>query len=91
MIGREREPGSRRDHFVVWDDNWYEASMRRDQFLTSWAEALREGVDVLGAGTPAGTRIADSLAFIEFLHQEMPLLLERWRRRRDELRAAEGR
>src|SRR5262245_40609736 len=30
MIGREREPGSRRDHFVVWDDNWYEMSMRRD-------------------------------------------------------------
>jgi DNA-binding transcriptional regulator GbsR (MarR family) len=91
MIGREREPGSRRDHFVVWDDNWYEASMRRDQFLTSWAEALREGVDVLGAGTRAGTRVAESLAFIEFLHEEMPVMLERWRRRRDELRAAEGR
>jgi DNA-binding transcriptional regulator GbsR (MarR family) len=91
MIGREREPGSRRDHFVVWDDNWYEAGMRREQFLTSWAEALREGVDVLGAATPAGTRVAESLAFIEFLHQEMPVMLERWRKRRDELRAAEGR
>lgn len=87
MIGREREPGSRRDTFVVWDDNWYEAGMRRDQFLTSWADALREGVDVLGTQTPAGTRVAESLAFIEFLHEEMPTMLARWRERRDELRA----
>ncbi|HEU5158627.1 MAG TPA: MarR family transcriptional regulator [Streptosporangiaceae bacterium] len=91
LIGREREPGSRRDHFVVWDDNWYEASMRRDQFLTSWADCLREGVDILGRDTPAGVRVAESLAFIEFLHEEMPGMLARWRERRDELRAAAGR
>jgi predicted transcriptional regulator len=89
MIGREREPGSRRDHFVVWDDNWYEASMRRDQFLTSFADSMREGVDALGADTPAGARVAESLAFFEFLHEEMPHLLERWRVHRDKLRAAE--
>ena len=40
----------------------------------SWAEALREGDDVLGAGTPAGSRVAQSLAFIEFLHEEMPVI-----------------
>jgi predicted transcriptional regulator len=90
MITRERDPGSRRDHFVVWDDNWYEMSMRRDQFLVSWLHTLREGADVLGAQTPAGARVAETLAFIEFLHGEMPLMLERWRKHRDELRAADG-
>jgi DNA-binding transcriptional regulator GbsR (MarR family) len=89
MIGREREPGSRRDHFVVWDDNWYESSMRRDQFLSSWAECLREGVDALGAASPAGLRVAESLAFVEFLHEEMPSMLERWRHHRDRMRAAD--
>jgi predicted transcriptional regulator len=88
MIGREREPGSRRDHFVMWDDDWYEMAMRRDQFLSSWMASLREGVDALGTDTPAGTRVAETLAFIEFLHEEMPVMLEKWRKRRDELRAA---
>lgn len=91
MIGREREPGSRRDHFAVWDDNWYEMSMRRDRFLLSWLDCLGEGVDVLGADTPAGVRVAESLAFVEFLHEELPSMLERWRAHRDRLRAAEGR
>jgi DNA-binding transcriptional regulator GbsR (MarR family) len=87
MISRTREPGSRRDHFAVWDDNWYEMSMRRDHFLMSWLRTLREGADILGAETPAGARVAETLAFVEFLHEEMPLMLERWRKYRDELRA----
>jgi predicted transcriptional regulator len=87
MIGREREPGSRRDHFMVWNDDWYEMALRRDQFLLSWLDVLRDGVDTLGPDTPAGVRVAESLAFVEFLHEELPQMLERWRRHRDQLRA----
>jgi hypothetical protein len=36
---------------------------------------------VLGADTPAGARMADTVAFFEFLQTEMPALLERWRAR----------
>jgi DNA-binding transcriptional regulator GbsR (MarR family) len=82
MISREREPGSRRDVFLVLDDLWYEMSVRQDQILTRWISAARDGVEVLGARTPAGKRVADSLDFFVFLEQEMPALLDRWRARR---------
>jgi DNA-binding transcriptional ArsR family regulator len=82
LIGREREPGSRRDRYRVWDDAWYEATLRREHLLARWEESAREGIDVLGAGTPAGERMAESRAFFAFLRREMPALLERWRQER---------
>jgi predicted ArsR family transcriptional regulator len=82
LIGREREPGSRRDRYRVWDDAWYEATLRREHLLARWEESAREGIEVLGAGTPAGQRMAESQAFFAFLRREMPKLLERWRQER---------
>jgi predicted transcriptional regulator len=82
LIGREREPGSRRDRYRVWDDAWYEAIVRRERLLQIWEESAREGVDALGAGTQAGKRMAETVAFFEFLQFEMPRLLQRWRAQR---------
>ncbi len=83
LIGREREPGSRRDRYRVWDDAWYEATLRREHLLARWEESAREGIEVLGAGTPAGQRMAESQAFFAFLRREMPAVLERWREEHD--------
>jgi DNA-binding transcriptional regulator GbsR (MarR family) len=90
LVAREREPGSRRDHFVVWADDWYEMMMRRDQFLSSFISSLQDGVDALGARTPAGARVAETRSFFEFMHAEMPGMMEKWRKRRDELRGRPG-
>jgi predicted transcriptional regulator len=79
LIVRERDPGSRRDVYAVGDDGWYEAIVRRERLLDAWARAVREGVQALGPETPAGARLAETLAFFEFLKAEMPALLERWR------------
>ena len=81
LISREREPGSRRDRYRLHDDVWYESIVNREPLLTRWERALGEGVDVLGADTPAGRRLADSVAFFEFLQEEMPGMLRRWRER----------
>ncbi len=78
MISREREPGSRRDVYLVLEDLWYEVSIRQDQLLTRWASAARDGIDILGPQTPAGQRLADSHDFFVFLQQELPALLKRW-------------
>jgi DNA-binding transcriptional regulator GbsR (MarR family) len=82
MLGREREPGSRRDVYLLLDDLWYEIAIRQDQVLYQWVNAAREGAKLLGLQTPAGQRLADSQDFFEFLIEEMPELLERWRARR---------
>ncbi len=82
LVKRERPPGSRRDVYRVGHDAWHEALTQRDQMLARWSDSLRDGVQVLGAGTPAGARVRESLEFFEFLAAEMPALLERWRRLR---------
>ncbi len=85
---REREPGSRRDHYRVLEDTWHQAALRRDQMLSRWMDTAREGVEALGVDTPAGTRIAETLAYFEFVHDEMPAILKRWQERKAQLRAA---
>lgn len=83
MVSREREPGSRRERYRVHSDQWYEALTNREAILKRWAYALREGVESLGADTPAGRRLAETQAFFEFIDGEIALMMGRWRAHRD--------
>jgi DNA-binding transcriptional regulator GbsR (MarR family) len=78
LVRREREPGSRRDHYVVDNDIWYQTFLQRDQLLARWTADLREGAEVLGEDTPAGGRFAESVEFFEFMQKELHQMLERW-------------
>jgi DNA-binding transcriptional regulator GbsR (MarR family) len=82
VLTRERRPGSRRDHYRLLDDTWYEMTLRREQVMARWISAGREGIEVLGPDTPAGARMAESVAFFEFVRAELPALIDRWRERR---------
>jgi predicted transcriptional regulator len=82
LASREAEPGSRREHYRVHSETWYEALARKDQVLDRCERSLREGIDVVGRDTPAGGRIAETLAFFEFIQTELPAMLERWRARK---------
>ncbi|MFI9237524.1 GbsR/MarR family transcriptional regulator [Streptomyces sp. NPDC053079] len=86
MVGREREPGSRRDRYRLYSNVWYEALTRRDQLLTRWEGVLREGAATLGPGTAAGARVAESAEFLEFLQKEFQQVLARWREHKETLR-----
>jgi DNA-binding transcriptional regulator GbsR (MarR family) len=83
LTARERQPGSRRYRYVLRDPTWYELVARRERILERWIATARDGVAALGPATPAGRRLVESLAFFEFLGEEMPAMLERWRDRRD--------
>ncbi|MER8221502.1 MarR family transcriptional regulator [Streptomyces sp. NPDC094143] len=83
MVSREREPGSRRERYRVHGDQWYEALTNREAVIKRWEGALREGVSSLGADTPAGRRMAETLAFFEFVEVEIVEMMERWRAHRE--------
>jgi DNA-binding transcriptional regulator GbsR (MarR family) len=85
LVSREREPGSRRERYRVHNDQWYEALTNREAIIKRWEDALREGVTTLGPDTPAGHRLAETLAFFEFVEGELETLMARWRERRQEL------
>ncbi|MFI8090896.1 GbsR/MarR family transcriptional regulator [Streptomyces sp. NPDC086080] len=84
MVSREREPGSRRERYRVHGDQWYEALTNREAVIRRWEGALRDGVTSLGADTPAGRRLAETLAFFEFVEQEVEAMMGRWRAVREE-------
>ena len=79
LVSREREPGSRRDYYCVHENIWYEAIARRDQVLTRGERGAREGIELLGRSTPAGARMAETLEFFEFMQEELPSMLRKWR------------
>jgi hypothetical protein len=74
----------------VHDHGWYEVTLRRERLISRWLEDARIGMEVLGPDSPAGARMAETAAFMEFLQEEMPGLLERWRQRRARSTNAQG-
>nr|WTB36221.1 MarR family transcriptional regulator [Streptomyces sp. NBC_00830] len=79
MVGRERDPGSRRDRYRLHNEIWYATFASRDRVLTRWEHTLREGARTLGQDTPAGARLVETAEFFEFLQTELVGLMDRWR------------
>jgi DNA-binding transcriptional regulator GbsR (MarR family) len=88
LASREPEPGSRRERYRVHNEVWYEAVAGKDRRLERCERSLRHGLDVVGRDSPAGQRIAETIAFFEFLQTELPLLMKEWQRRRARIRFA---
>lgn len=86
LLGKGREPGSRVDHFRVYDDDvWAAITDQRMPILERYLEIVDEGVDLLGADTRGGRRLLQTQAYLDFMSREMPKLIEAWHRRKDEL------
>ncbi|GAB3834750.1 GbsR/MarR family transcriptional regulator [Kribbella italica] len=78
LASREREPGSRRDVYVVQDDFWYESMMRQDRYLSRWRESLEQLQASVGRHSEADRRIRGTLGFVDFIESEMDELSARW-------------
>jgi DNA-binding transcriptional ArsR family regulator len=85
LASRQREAGTRRDIYVVHDDVWYSATIRRDQVFASFDDSLRQGVAALGTGTPAAHRLMEVRSFFGFIGHELPKLYEQWEAQKERL------
>lgn len=82
LVRKERRPGQRHDTYRLHDEVWYEAIYSREEELARWTSLLaRDGMEAVGADTPAGRRMADTAEFFAFLQEEMAGLLDKWRAR----------
>lgn len=82
LVRRTREPGSRRDQYVVEHDVWYQATVSQDALLTRWIDQLDTGVRLVGEDSAAGARLRETQDFFTFLREEMTQLIERWEQRK---------
>jgi DNA-binding transcriptional regulator GbsR (MarR family) len=78
LVTAEGEPGSRRQHYRMPTDVWDEIVRLRNRQFARWVTELRGGVSALGADTPAGSRMAATVRYFDFLSTEMSSLLTRW-------------
>ncbi|MEV7687642.1 helix-turn-helix domain-containing protein [Streptomyces bungoensis] len=70
LVRRERGE-RRRDRYVVDDEVMYQGMMASARSTAQVAETARQGVDVLGPGTPAGTRLENTARFLEFVSESL--------------------
>lgn len=90
LLGKEREPGSRSDHYRVYDDDvWYAITTQRTAILDHQIDFLTEGLKLLDVARPGGRRVRETLEFYRFMQVEILRSLERWREHRTTLHAAD--
>ena len=82
LVHKERVPGSRRDYYRMPGNMWDDLIRMRDQVMGRWTALVREGIDLVGADTPAGERMAEQAAFLEFATKELSEILTRWQKYR---------
>ena len=82
LVHKERVPGSRRDYYRMPGNMWDDMIRMRDQVMGRWTALVREGIDLVGADTPAGERMAEQAAFLEFATKELSQILTRWQKYR---------
>jgi MarR family len=66
LIRRERDE-RRRERYVVDDDVWYQATIASARSTAQVVETARQGVGVLGPGTPATARLENIARFLDFV------------------------
>ncbi|MFG1960459.1 MarR family transcriptional regulator [Nonomuraea sp. NPDC049028] len=71
LVGREPDPGGRRERYVVDDDTWLRAWRTDTGAHAEIARAAQRGVALFGADSPAGTRLGQMGQFFDWLSGEM--------------------
>ncbi|WP_405606834.1 helix-turn-helix domain-containing protein [Streptomyces sp. NBC_00076] len=66
LVRRERDE-RRRERYLVDDDVWYQATIASARSLAQVVETSRQGVGILGPGTPAATRLESIARFLDFV------------------------
>ncbi|MEV6793610.1 helix-turn-helix domain-containing protein [Streptomyces sp. NPDC051320] len=78
LVRRERDE-RRRERYVVDDDLWYQSMIASVRSLTQQVEIARQGVGVLGPGTPAAVRLENVARFLDFVSESLARAAEQAR------------
>ncbi|MDF5754243.1 helix-turn-helix domain-containing protein [Spongiactinospora sp. TRM90649] len=80
MVARDPVPGSRRDVYRLLHDSWWEVAMTKVGLYKTLAGMVDEGIEAFGGpDTHAGQTMTELRDFYLFMHEEIPLLYDKWR------------
>ncbi|MFW5418222.1 helix-turn-helix domain-containing protein [Nocardiopsis sp. CNT-189] len=80
LIRRERDGRRRADRYVVGGDTWYRSVLASARTNAALAEGARRGVEVFGAGSPAGGRMEAMNRLFLLLNEDMLDKADQWLR-----------
>jgi DNA-binding transcriptional regulator GbsR (MarR family) len=78
LIRRELDE-RRRERYIVDDDVFYQSTIASAESLAQLADTARQGVNVLGPDTPAGTRLENVARFMDFVGESFTRAVEQAR------------
>jgi DNA-binding transcriptional regulator GbsR (MarR family) len=78
LVRRERDE-RRRERYVVDDDLWYQSITASARANDRLVQTARQGVAVLGRGTPAATRLENIARFLDFVTESLTRAAEQAR------------
>ncbi len=70
LVRREPDEG-RRERYVVDDDIWYQSTIASARGIAQVAATARQGVGILGPGTPAAARLENIARFSDFISESI--------------------
>ncbi|MEV4756971.1 MarR family transcriptional regulator [Micromonospora sp. NPDC049559] len=70
LVRRERDE-RRRDRYLVDDELFYQATIASARSNDQLVATAREGVAILGPGTPAATRLENIARFLDFISESI--------------------
>ncbi|MFC8424572.1 helix-turn-helix domain-containing protein [Streptomyces sp. NPDC057236] len=70
LVRRYREEG-RRERYGFDEDIWYQSMIASARSTAQVAEASRQGVGIMGPGTPAAVRLENAARFLDFVSETM--------------------
>jgi len=70
LVRRERDE-RRRERYIVDDDVWYQAMVASARSTAQLVETARQGVTILGPGTPAAARLESIARFLDFVGENI--------------------
>jgi hypothetical protein len=78
LVRRERDQ-RRRERDLVDDDIWYQAMIGSARSTAQLVQTARQGVAILGPGTPAATRLENIGRFLDFVAENITRAAEQAR------------
>jgi DNA-binding transcriptional regulator GbsR (MarR family) len=84
MVSRQRDPGSRRERYLLHHEVWYTTLLRRDHLISRWTATLSAGAEDLGGDTAPGRRVQESADFLEFMRKKLDTVLKEWEAKKQE-------
>ncbi|MDX3239918.1 helix-turn-helix domain-containing protein [Streptomyces sp. ME03-5709C] len=78
LIRRERDE-RRRERYVIDDGLWYQSMIASVESLVRQVEVTRQGVAVLGPGTPAAVRLENIARFLDYVSESLARAAEQAR------------